>query len=339
MILVGLVGSIGALVPIIFGGREITYVFTGDRFSYPGSITACIFIVGLLSLINFSTIKYLFSFGLIALALLTQFTNDYIFKLNYEQTNAVWWQLAWRAPQIEPTTLITGQIEYGINDEDYTFWGPANLIYYPGEKDLQITAEVLDGTTKQLFFSQRQDIYTRKTVTFDRDFSHLLVITKSADSCLHVIDGAHPEFSQGDRDYLQEVGLLSKLDRIEVDSTYVPSPRVDLFGPEPEKGWCYYYELAQLDRQKGDWEKASELGQLAIQANLSPHDPMEWLVFAQAFAYTDSPLYSQAREGILADPYTRSQACKVFSSYSADMNATSYLAAQTQLLSDFCPGS
>jgi hypothetical protein len=51
LIAAGLAGCIGALVPIIFGGREITYILTGDRFSYPGSISACLFIVGLIWLI------------------------------------------------------------------------------------------------------------------------------------------------------------------------------------------------------------------------------------------------------------------------------------------------
>ena len=46
LIVVGVVGAIGGLAPVIFGGRELTYTITGDRFSYPGSISACILLVG-----------------------------------------------------------------------------------------------------------------------------------------------------------------------------------------------------------------------------------------------------------------------------------------------------
>ena len=52
LIVVGLVGVIGGLAPVIFGGRELTYTITGDRFSYPGSISACMLLVGLIWLLK-----------------------------------------------------------------------------------------------------------------------------------------------------------------------------------------------------------------------------------------------------------------------------------------------
>jgi hypothetical protein len=35
-------------------------------------------------------------------------------------------------------------------------------------------------------------------------------------------------------------------------------------GPQPEKGWCYYYEKADLARQYHDWEAVRDFGEEAI---------------------------------------------------------------------------
>lgn len=336
LILIGLAGAIGALIPIVFAGREITYVLSGDRFSYPGAIPASMLIVGLIALVKKSVVRDSLAFVLIFIGLLTQFTNDYIFRLNYIETNQTWWQLAWRAPQIEKTTLISGNVAYGMNDEDYTFWAPANMIYYPEERDLQITAEVLLDSTKAVFFAQGSDTYTRKTITFDRDFSNLLILTKTRSSCLHVIDGKHPEFSQTDPDYVREVGLLSDISRIDAASAYDPRPREDLFGPEPVKSWCYYYQKAQLARQQRNWTQTAAYGDQALDASYSPADPMEWLVFLQAFAYTGDTRYEQVKQLVVDDVYASDQACGVFSTYTEEMAGTDYQDEHERLIRDVC---
>jgi len=274
--------------------------------------------------------------GLIILGLLTQYTNDVIFRLNYIQTNATWWQLSWRAPQILKTTLISGNIEYGINDEDYTFWSPANLLYYPAERDLQISAEVLLESTKSTFLSQKVELYTRKTITFTRDFHNLLIFTKNEDACLHVIDGKHPEFSENDSSVIREVGLLSDLDRIDITPATGMQPRVDLFGPKPESGWCNFYETAQLERQKRDWQSAAQAGDQAMDSNYSPNDPMEWLVFLQAFAYANDPHYAEVKQYVLSDTYAAFQACTVFSSYTDEISQTQFSDSHARLLKDVC---
>ncbi len=333
---IGLFGAAASLIPIIFGGREIVYNLLGDRFSYPGAASACMLIAGLLSLLKNGKLQIAVFSTLIGLSLLTQFTNDEIFRKNYLQTNAVWWQMTWRAPQIKPATLLSGEYPYGMLDEDYTLWGPANLIYYPGEFEPVITAEIISGETLPKFLAQGKELYTRRIVTYERDFGNLLIFSKGTDSCLHVIDGEHAEFSQSDADYIREVGALSDIDRIDAASSHQPSPRVDLFGAEPARGWCYYYQKAQLARQQRDWRAAADFGHEALNGGYSPADPMEWLVFMQAFAYTDDPLYEQVKERVMQDEYASSQVCGVISTYSKEVSATTYADAQQRLMGDFC---
>jgi hypothetical protein len=336
LILVGLVGAIGGLAPVIFGGREITYTITGDRFSYPGSISACILLVGIIWLLKPRWLRMGVTGALVFLAVLTQFTNDVIFEKNDDQTHDVWWQMSWRAPQLEPATLLGGRIYLGILDEDYTLWGPANLIYYPEGRDVTITAEVLDETTLSKFLAGGKVISERKGIEFEKDFSNLLILSKTENACLHVIDGLHPEYSEGDEAIIREVGALSQLDRIDVNAGFEVTPRRDLFGREPVQDWCYYYQKAQLARQERDWQLAAQLGDEAIAAGYSPNDPIEWLVFLQAFAYTGDSNFDQTLAAVKSDAYSQKQICNVFTSYSAEIETTAMYSNHQHLLQDTC---
>jgi hypothetical protein len=333
---VGLIGAIGALVPIIFGGREITYVLSGDRFSYPGAVSASIFLVGLISFLNRHVVTEVVFSIMVFLSILTQFSNNAIYKLNYLQTNNTWWQLAWRIPQIVPTTMISGNIEYGMNDEDYTFWGPANLIYYPTIGSVVITSEILSESTLPHFIAREHGTYSRKNFSYEHDFRNLLIISKVSESCVHLIDGKHPEFSEYDAETLREAGKLSDLSLVDIASSFNPQPRIDLFGPEPDKGWCYYYQKAQLERQQGNWQKIADYGHATFEAEYYPSDPMEWLVFLQAFSYMNDTLYTEVKKSVQDDAYTQSQACIVFASYTGEMALSEYGDEHSTLLKDIC---
>ncbi len=336
LIIIGLIGSIGALIPIIFGGREINYSLIGDRFSYPGSISACLLLGGIIDLIRKQWVKVAIMSLLISVSILTQYANDEIFARNGDQTRETWWQMSWRAPQLKPDTLLTGNIFLGILDEDYTLWGPANLIYYPGNHDVVITAEVLNEQTQVKMLEPQVVESERKGIEFIKNYNYLLVISKLENSCLHLIDGQHPEFSAADSENIRKVGVLSDISRIDAASGYEPSPRVDLFGKEPAQGWCYFYQKAQLERQKRDWSAAAEYGRTALREKYSPADPMEWLVFLQAFAYTNDPLYEQVEVKVLEDVYTSGQACGVFSTYSAEVAGTASAEGNSRLIQKFC---
>ncbi len=336
LVVVGIFGSIGALIPIVFGGREITYIILGDRFSFPGSISACILLIGLLSLLKSQKLQLAIFSVLLCLALITQLFNDDIFKKNYLQTNSTWWQFSWRAPQLKRDTLLSGKIELGMNDEDYTFWSPANLIYYPGEGNLAITAEVLSPDTLDKFFLGEKESVSRKYISYDRNFQNILIFSKNIGSCLHVIDGKHPEYSENASDDLRKVGTLSNIQLIDIESDFSPHPREDIFGPEPEKDWCYYYELAQLERQRGNWDLVAQYGQTALEKGYAPADPMEWLVFIQGFAYTNNELLDQALTSARGDDYTNDQLCPVISSYTDELKGTGIQLAHSTLLDTVC---
>ena len=336
LILIGIFGIIGGLAPIIFSGREISSGISTDRYSYPGSISACMMIVGLIWMLKSRWLRTGLVSLLVFISVLTQFTTNVIFGENGDQTRAVWWQMSWRAPQIQPATLLSGRIHLGFLSEDYTLWAPANLIYYPENHDITITAEVLDNQTLPLFLIGNKVIAERRGIPFERDFANLLIFSKTENACLHVIDGEHPEYSKGDDSAILEVGKLSQPGRINVDSTDEPKPREDLFGKESEHDWCYFYQKGQLARQERDWQLTAQWGNEALEEGYSPNDSMEWLVFLQAFAYTGDKNYDRVLQAVKSDEYSYKQACSVFTSYNEEIGESDLALAHQQLLSDIC---
>jgi hypothetical protein len=87
-----------------------------------------------------------------------------------------------------------------------------------------------------------------------------------------------------------------------------------VFGPEPRRNWCYYYQKASLARQRGDWVEIILLGEETSDKGLAPLDPIEWMPFLQAYAITgDIDRLIEFGPAISSDPYLAGQACRIMS--------------------------
>ena len=75
---------------------------------------------------------------------------------------------------------------------------------------------------------------------------------------------------------------LSRLDLIQTDPARPAQPP---FGVEPQPTWCYYFERADLARQRGDWQSVADLAEQAGAAGFSPHAASEFLPFVEAQAH------------------------------------------------------
>ena len=64
----------------------------------------------------------------------------------------------------------------------------------------------------------------------------------------------------------------------------VELPR-QFYASEPQHGWCYYFEQAELARQQGDWNQVVDLGNKAFALDDHPNDPAEYFVFIEGYAH------------------------------------------------------
>jgi hypothetical protein len=78
---------------------------------------------------------------------------------------------------------------------------------------------------------------------------------------------------------------FSDLSRIIPDPAPVP-PDTDIFGPEPEHTWCYYFQKADLARQTQDWNEVLDLYQQAKQSGFFPENGAEYLPLIEAYVQT-----------------------------------------------------
>lgn len=335
LIIGGLIFAIGSLIPIVFGGREISFESTWNRFSFPGMMGSVMVIIGLLSWVR-AEIKYPAVLVLVLVSLTVHFGNTTLYAKNYEAVRTTWWQLTWRAPDIIPRSTLTGKIEEGRLIESPTIWGPVNMIYYPGRKFVIAGAEILNEQTRDWIYEKAVVPQVKRLNGWDNDFGQLLVFSREADSCLHVFDGRHLEISEFSDPLVVEVAAYSQIGRIDPGSDKELRINPEIFGPEPAHGWCYYYQKAQLARQARDWDTTASLGEQVIEQKLKTNDGIEWLVFVQGLAYTQSSAYNAALGRLLEDDYAARQACEVYTSFSDEMAVSDYQSAHENLLADVC---
>jgi hypothetical protein len=83
---------------------------------------------------------------------------------------------------------------------------------------------------------------------------------------------------------------ISNLSRVQANPARGNIPASDIFGPEPEHGWCFYFQKADLARQVGDWERVAALGDEAQahdfnMTNTQSNTPQEWIPFIEGYAH------------------------------------------------------
>jgi hypothetical protein len=193
----------------------------------------------------------------------------------------------------EGVTLIASYPQVGLS-EDYFIWGPANFIYYPEKQstnpvEIKLPAAVLTSDViNQITTDGGTETPLRRGNYLERDFGNVLIMIQSSpNGCVRFINGDSPELSPSDADRLVLIAPHSKLENVLAAQTNFPVVPSYVFGEEPERGWCYYYQKADLARQRGKWEQIPILLKEALDKGYYPEDALEWMPFLQAYAVTD----------------------------------------------------
>jgi len=292
-----------AISPVILFGRQVEL---GDAYKSYGLhpiAGVVLFISGMMLMLQ-PNFRRLILIALIGISVSTQILNADYWEQFWDYQREMWWQLTWRAPDIKDDTLVMTYSSQGFNPEqDYEIWGPLNLIYNPSPaKAPAIQAEVLNSDTAYSILKKDVRNNRVRDIRLHRDFNNVLLISISPlSSCLHVVDGSLPVYSESETLLLQQVGEYSHIDRI-IPSGTSPVPPSSIFGSEPSRGWCYYYQKASLARQKGDWEEIGRLYDQVVELGLETDDKSEMFPFFEGLVnlgrYEDaSSLYDSQIKG------------------------------------------
>ncbi|HUE99171.1 MAG TPA: hypothetical protein VMN99_07935, partial [Anaerolineales bacterium] len=319
-VLLGLFTAIVGLIPIAMVNREVTFpVFS--RYSLVSSVGVSIFTGALVMSVRKRGLRNALVAGLILVAMLTHHANSVRHAEVAAAVRTFWWQVSWRAPQLQPRTTLIGYYPVGATEEDYFIWGPANLIYYPEQQNSEaiqpaLFASVLNKVTvTKVLARERQKYDNRKNIVTYPNHRNILVLTQPAlSSCVHIINGLQPEFSAKDLESIRTIGSYSEIEHVLVGQAPHTPPTV-VFGPEPSHDWCYYYEKADLARQRGDWDEVLKLGSEAFEKRLVPGDNIEWMPFLQAYAQdANIDRLTELASFVTSDPDMAQQVCQILGS-------------------------
>jgi hypothetical protein len=241
--------------------------------------------------INLLVVQPRFQIALVAiLAALSSglhYQNAQTYRVENERLNNYFWQMAWRVPGLEPgTTIVSDDIPlYRYSDNDIT--PIVNWTYAPDLKGNRLLYKYFDLSTRESsplpgFSDGLRFGHSYRNHQFQGSTSQVLAIYYDLSHCLWLLspeDQVVPDLPPS----LYDVLPISRPDLVLVDVQPTANPPKQL-GKEPEHGWCYAYEKAELSRQAGDWETIATLGDQAWESGLEPGHPIEYLPFIQGYA-------------------------------------------------------
>ncbi|HXQ37694.1 MAG TPA: hypothetical protein VN843_27040 [Anaerolineales bacterium] len=277
---IGALVIIFAISPVILSGRQLDLYDSYKSYGLHPIGGVVLFIAGIVLMFQQNFRRFIL-IALVGISVSTQVLNADFWEQYWRIQREMWWQMTWRAPDIQTDTLVMAYVSEGYNpQQDYEIWGPINLIYNPNPaKAPEIQAEVLNTDTSYSIL--KKDVLNNRVrdIKLHRDFNNLLLLSiPSSISCMHVIDGMLPVYSASESLLVQKVGAYSHIDRI-ITSGPSPVPPFSIFGAEPAHGWCYYYQKASLARQSGNWEEISKLYDQVVELNLETDDKSEVIPF------------------------------------------------------------
>ncbi len=313
----GAAGLMVGILPVVVANREITFP-NFSHYALPASLGFALLAAGLASLLADPGVRGVALGTAVLVCALTHQGLGANAAGEEKIISAFWAQMAWRAPSLAPgTTLLAYYPNLDYGDDTDIVWGPADYIYYAGPQTslplrAPLSALTVDNQSINdilLGHDSQESPYRAHTMTLNYD--HVLILSQpAADACVHVIDGRWPVLSVGDDPALQ---LLAPSSRIEgVNPAVDPAiPPAFLFGPEPQHGWCYYFERASLASQQGSWSEVEALGVEAGKLGLHPNDQVEWMPFLQAAAFLgDTQQVKAISTRINTEKLYRQEACQ-----------------------------
>lgn len=297
----GLIAMLAAGGPFWLAGLDITLAYPASRFTLPFMLGVSLLLAGLL---EFFPVRV--RLGIVSVLILLAAGRQALwaddFRRDWNTQKTIFWQMFWRAPGIAPNTIVL------LNDGAFQFYADNSLaaalnwIYDPGNRSNAMDYVLFFPTSRlggslQGFEAGQPVTYDFISEIFRGNTSQVIAFYYQPPGCLRLLD---PEIDSQNRfipdaTRMREAAGLSSSAWITPDET-ARMPKI--YGPEPARGWCYYFEQADLARQMGDWQRVVELGDKAFNLNDYPNDPIERFVFIEGYAHTGN--WTRAKELAIA---------------------------------------
>jgi len=313
-----MISLVVAILPFLAANLPVSTIYPFDRFLLAYIFGSCLFVV---VLVDKKQIGLIFITLLIAVSSGYQVTQSIYYKNMYQQQSDFFWQLSWRAPQLQKNTIVLSEeLPFAEVFSSDSLTAPLNMIYNPAQDNENMAFALLQiyqlpDTIKN--YSPDQPVpYTIRNFIFAGNTSQMIVIKKPADGCLRVLtpeDYVDATLKEKSREFWQAATPLSNLNQIIPETDSPANLPEKYFGKEKTDQWCYYFEKADLARQQGQWQNVIDLYTQAELKHFKPLNVYEWIPLIQA--YTFSGNIEKAEEissKLLNDDVTNGVLCNVW---------------------------
>ncbi|MCE1254687.1 MAG: hypothetical protein LWX83_14190 [Anaerolineae bacterium] len=291
-----LVGAFTLLVagwPYWIVNLPIDLYYQYDRFTLSFMLGSALLLTGLIDwALRLRPQKIIAVSVLIAALCGMHFLNANSYRREWETMNDMFWQMTWRAPQVEPNTLFltfTTPMQY-YSDNSLT--GPLNLIYAPENHTLNLPYylafyDVRVGRSIPEIKPGLAVEQEYRNASFHGNTSDTLVFSYTADYCLRILDPVYDKDLPILPNELKDATPLSN-----PSGRIIPNPALPAslnpaaFAAEPSHTWCYYFEKADLARQQQKWDEVIKWTEDGLQKGFSPKNTSELLPVIEAYAMT-----------------------------------------------------
>ncbi|MBN2387046.1 MAG: hypothetical protein JXB85_08495 [Anaerolineales bacterium] len=293
-LLLGLVGIFIGRLPSWIGSLPLRLTYDWDRLMISIMLGASFFLAGLIEyFVRPNPRRQALVSLLLALAVGFQFQTANTFRRDWQRQQEFFWQLSWRAPAIEPGTMLLTALPPLQYQSDLQLTAPLNWIYAPDNHTFEMPYALISSEARlqtralpSLEPDQPVAFWLRRS-QFAGSTSQAVVFYYPAEGCLKVLDltyndeisFAHLAENLRDNIHLSDPSLI-------LADAQPPVLPAQYFGPEPAHTWCYFYTRGELARQSGDWAGVAALGEQATAQGFTPLDLFEWLPFIEAHART-----------------------------------------------------
>jgi hypothetical protein len=226
--------------------------------------------------------------------------NSNQFRLAWEKQTNFYHQLAWRAPYIQPKTILFSDVEF------LPFMGQFPVSFalaslYPKTNNA-LDLDYWFVSLSDEYNDQRAGLLNGMSIKYKKGFrrfkgesqdSLVFYFAPEKNQCLWVLT---PEAKNLNilPQILQDIAPISNLSRIHTAAPFSDNFPAGIFGQESKHDWCYIFEKAALAQQQKDWAEILNLWQTAQKDGLQPKNGVEYLPFIEASAY--SIMWNQAQE-------------------------------------------
>lgn len=284
---IGVIAMLLSGGPYWLAGLDISLSFPASRFTMSFMFGVCLLIAGLFELLP-QRIRLALTVAIVALSAGRQVMIGDTFLRDWQSQKNLFWQMVWRAPALQPDTLVLMNEELSYY-ADNSISAAVNWIYAPDASADDIPFVLFYPTNRigKSLPALEPDIpirYSYIAGDFNGSTSQALAFYYDPPYCLRLLD---PDLDSNNR-FLPDDSLMRAASALSNPARIQREPAASLpafYGAEPPHGWCYYFQKAELARQFGAWDEVQRLAGAAFSLDEHFNNPVELFVFIEGYAH------------------------------------------------------